>query len=116
MQMISFTAPDDDYCGRTSCRVSCLLECVTDDWRRAGTLGGGGLERRRWALAVEGRAARLTISHETKSTESTRAVALRLNDGRIRMKTLFLRQKIQNKETRHLSRLKTVYFACSEFI
>jgi len=39
---------------RTTCRVSCLLECVTDDWRRAGTPGDGGgpveeraMERRR---------------------------------------------------------------------
>lgn len=83
--------------------ISCLLECVMDDWRRAGTLsrggggsGGGGeawLERRaaRWTPAVEGRAVR-SISHETESTASTRAarhdcrVALRPNDDRIRMK------------------------------
>jgi len=34
MQMISFAARGDDR----GDGVSCLLECVTDDWSRAGTL------------------------------------------------------------------------------
>lgn len=89
--------------------VSCLLECVTDDWRRAGTLsrsgGGGGdggawLERRaaRWTPAVEGRAVR-SISHETESTASTRAawhLAERRQNSNEEKYSLYLRRKTQN--------------------